>query len=75
MQLYSNVNGDSGVVSYEIGAGSITVRFERGGVYLYTDASAGPHHITEMQRLAQAGHGLNTYINRHVRHKFAEKLA
>lgn len=75
MPLYKDINGDSGVQSYEIGDGSITVHFERGGSYLYTNASAGAHHISEMQRLAQAGDGLNAYINRHVRKNYAQKLA
>lgn len=75
MPLYKDINGDSGVQSYEIGDGSITVHFERGGSYLYTNASAGADHIVEMQRLAQIGDGLNAYINKYVRKNYAQKLA
>ncbi|TWG89409.1 hypothetical protein L599_004400000020 [Luteimonas sp. J16] len=75
MPLYKDINGDSGVQSYEIGDGSIIVQFERGGSYLYTNASAGADHIAEMQRLAQIGDGLNAYINKYVRKNYAQKLA
>jgi hypothetical protein len=74
MQPYKDIGGDSGVNAYEIGEGSITVDFEHGGSYLYTNSSAGVEHIVEMQRLAQAGEGLNAYINKHVRKAYAQKL-
>ncbi len=74
MPQYKDINGDSGVESYEIGEGSITVHFERGGSYLYTNASAGQNCIEEMHRLAKNGDGLNAYINRHVRKNYASKL-
>lgn len=75
MPLYRDINGDSGVRAYELGDGTITVHFEKGGSYVYTNASAGAHHIVEMQRLAQLGDGLNAYINKHVRKNYASKLA
>jgi len=37
MQLYENLNGDSGVVSYETGPDFIWVQFIEGEPYLYTD--------------------------------------
>lgn len=74
MPLYKDINGDSGVHSYEIGEGSITVHFEKGGSYLYTNTSAGAERIAEMQRLAELGDGLNAYINKYVRKKYASKL-
>lgn len=74
MEHYKNLGGDSGVVSYEIGPGSITVQFKDGYVYLYTDQSAGAASIAEMQRLAKAGQGLNSFINRAVKKGYARKL-
>lgn len=74
MPQYKDINGDSGVESYEIGEGSITVHFERGGSYVYTNTSAGQDCIQEMQRLARNGDGLNTYINKHVRKNYYKKL-
>ena len=74
MQPYKDIAGDSGVSAYEIGKGSITVAFQHGGTYLYTNRSAGAKRIAEMQRLAESGEGLNTYINKHVHEAFERKL-
>ena len=75
MPQYRDINGDSGIHSYELGNGSITVQFDGGRSYLYTNASAGAGHILEMQRLAQLGDGLNSYINRHARKNYAQVLS
>lgn len=74
MEPYGNLSGNSGVVAYEIGRGSIAVEFREGRVYLYTDASAGAGNIAEMQRLARAGRGLSSFIARVVREAYAQKL-
>lgn len=74
MQRYRDIQADSGVAAYEIGPGSIAVRFHRGGTYLYDGRAPGAAHVAEMQRRARAGAGLNTYINQHVRGHFAAKL-
>lgn len=71
MERYKNLGGTSGVDSFEIGHGSITVRFKDGAHYLYTDASAGAPNILEMQRLARNGQGLNSFIMRRVRKAYA----
>lgn len=42
---------------------------------LYTYTSAGSHNIEEMKELATRGEGLNSFINRHVRKKYASKIA
>lgn len=73
MQAYANLSGNSGVASYEIGDGSITVGFVKGGTYLYTNASAGAQHIVQMQELANAGRGLSTYISQNVKKDYANK--
>lgn len=74
MQPYKNIGGDSGVHSYEIGSDSITVQFTDGAVYLYNYGSAGQHAVEEMKRLALSGDGLNSYINKHVKKRYASKL-
>lgn len=74
MQRYANRSGESGVVAYEIGAGSITVEFVGGDRYLYTDESAGVAKIAKMRELALAGRGLSTFISRQVRTAYACKL-
>ena len=75
MQRYRNIGGDSGVAAYELGPGSITVRFENDGTYLYDGSRPGASHVAEMRRLAQAGRGLATYINQFVRDNYADKLS
>lgn len=74
MEQYGNLGGDSGIAAYEIGPGSITIWFKDGAAYLYTNQSAGAANIAEMQRLARAGQGLNSYISRVVRKGYAQKL-
>ncbi len=68
-------DGDSGVAAYESGPDWIVIAFHRGGTYRYDDRHPGAEHVLEMQRLADAGDGLNTYINRHVRDDYAARIA
>ena len=74
MQRYKNHSGQSGVVAYDIDAGSITVQFRGGARYLYTEASAGAMNIAHMQRLAKAGLGLCTFISQVIRDQYARKF-
>ncbi|MDM8001213.1 MAG: hypothetical protein QUS33_14795 [Dehalococcoidia bacterium] len=74
MEPYKNLGGDSNVVAFEIGEGYIKVQFGDGSIYLYTDKSAGAANIAEMHRLARTGHGLNSFIQRVVRKRYAQKL-
>ena len=74
LKPYRTADGDSGVAAYECGPGWIHVRFRRGGTYRYDSGHPGAPHVVEMQRLAEAGDGLNTYINRYVRDDYAKRL-
>lgn len=74
MIRYKNLGGDSGVASYAIGADSIEVAFQDGSVYLYTYISTGREYIERMKVLAIAGRGLNAFINRYVKKRYAAKL-
>lgn len=74
MQRYTNRSGHSGIVAYELGPDSITVKFTGGDRYLYTADSTGVNHIARMHELAREGHGLSTYISQHVRERYARKL-
>lgn len=73
MERYENLNGDSGVVAYEIGPDFIRVQFADGAVYLYNFASTGSHNIEHMKQLARNGQGLNSFINTTVRKAYALK--
>jgi hypothetical protein len=74
MERYKNLGGNSNVVAYEIGEGAITVQFGDGSVYFYTNQSAGMANIKEMQQLAVAGQGLNSFIGRVVKKGYARKI-
>lgn len=74
MHRYRNLDGHSGVVAYELGEGSIRIRFVGGETYEYTDASSGAEHVRNMQILAQAGEGLATYVSKFVHDAYARKL-
>lgn len=74
MTPYRTAAGDSGIAAYACGPRWIDIRFQRGGTYRYDDRHPGRLHVLEMQRLAEAGDGLNTYINQHVRDDYAMKL-
>lgn len=72
MQRYSDVDRDSGVSAFEIRDTSIIISFHGSSkAYTYTYLSAGQHHVEQMKRLARAGEGLNAYINKNVKNKFA----
>lgn len=73
MQPYRDVDGDSGAVAYEMGADFMRVQFHDGSVYLYTTAVPGAQTLEQMKRLAQAGDGLNAYINKHVGRRYARR--
>lgn len=74
MVKYKNLSGSSGVVAYEVGEDSISIRFEDGDIYLYNYSSTGFRKIEEMKRLAGTGNGLATYINKNVKNKYAKKV-
>ncbi len=65
MKPYKDSNGDSGIIEYEYGDNWISLKIKYGGVYTYRSARVGATHIATMKRLADAGDGLNSYINTH----------
>jgi hypothetical protein len=73
-QYKKNNSGTSGVEFYEIENEDIIVQFIDGNIYRYSYKSAGVEAIEEMKRLAMAGKGLTTYINKYVKDKYESKL-
>jgi Zn/Cd-binding protein ZinT len=64
MLAYRSTGGkSSGVDAFKISPDSITVKFKNGANYLYTYTSAGKKIIELMKSLAQANHGLSTFIS------------
>ena len=74
MNIYTDRSGNSSVAKYEIGEDSITVEFSDGKVYLYDYQKPGLSHTEHMKRLAIAGEGLNSFINREVRNNYASRV-
>ena len=74
MERYNNLGGDSGIVAYEIGGDSIKVEFRDGSIYLYNYQSTGSSDVEHMKDLAIAGQGLNSFISKIVRKRYASKL-
>lgn len=73
MERYQDIDGDSGVVGYETGPDFIRVQFKDASIYTYTYASARTQNIEQMKQLAAAGDGLNAFINKYVKKKYAQK--
>lgn len=73
METYKNLGGDSGILYFEIGSDYIRVEFDDEAIYTYTYASAGEYNIEEMKKIATSGEGLNSFINKYVRKKYASK--
>ena len=74
MQRYQSSNINTGIIAYDILPDGVSIKFRDGSVNLYTIESTGKKHIAQMEKLAQKGEGLTTYINQHVRENYAEKL-
>ncbi len=75
MPRYANVGGKSGVDWYDVSPSAITVTFGDGAVYRYDHTRPGRAAVDRMKVLAAAGRGLNGYINRVVRDRYARRLA
>ena len=71
---YHNSSNNAGVTAYEPGADFIIVKFQDGRVYLYNHEVTGKTDIEQMKVLALNGEGLTTFINQHVKDKYAKRL-
>ena len=74
MDRYADRSGGSGVEAYRIEPDAIVVRFADGATYRYSVASCGTAAVADLHRLAEAGDGLNRYINAHVHDRFEARL-
>ena len=71
---YANLNGNSNVISFEIGSDYIDVTFGDYSTYRYSYSSAGRYNVEEMKRLAYRGYGLNSYIMRNCRYDYERRF-
>lgn len=71
MQVYRDINHDSGVRGYDIGDADITVWFNgTAKSYTYSYANAGAENVEAIKRLAENGDGLNAFIKKIVNSKY-----
>ncbi len=74
MPPYQSRSRNSGVIAFNLAENSIELEFRDGSRYLYNATQPGPKAVATMQQLALAGAGLTTFVNRHVRDRYAAKL-
>lgn len=68
MEIYKDLNNDSGVRGYEIYPTYITIWFDgTSKAYNYSYRKAGEVHVEKMKLLAKGGDGLNLYIMKNVK--------
>ena len=73
MQKYSGQIRRGGAVAFEIGPESIDVEFSSGWIYRFTYERPGALRVERMKELALAGHGLSTFISRHVKNRYESR--
>ena len=73
MKRYKNLGGNSGIVAYESGEDFIRVKFSDSSIYRYNYTKPGPNEVERMKQLAEKGHGLNSFISRVIRKRYAAK--
>ena len=73
MQQYGGHSRKHGVRAFEIQADAIDVEFTSGWVYHFTYQKPGQPRVERMKQLAESGHGLSTFINKHVRNRFESR--
>ena len=71
---YRNQGGHSSVVAYALLPDGLAVQGIDGMVYMYTHDCPGRRHVARMKALAREGHGLGTYITRHIGNRFSARL-
>ncbi len=76
MEKYKNLSGKSEVNTFEIDSedDAITVKFKTDGTYVYNYQSTGASNIEKMKTLALKGKGLNSFISRFVKQRYAKRL-
>ena len=65
MEAYKDLDGDSGILGYEISPTAIEIQFRGGMCYLYTHQKTGQANVEHMKKLALSGEDLNAFINTH----------
>ena len=70
MRHYGAHTRQHGVLAFEVQPDAIDVEFTSGWVYRFSYEKTGALRVERMKQLAESGHGLSTFINRHVRNRY-----
>ena len=70
MRHYGAHTRKHGVSAFEVQLDAIDVEFTSGWVYRFSYEKTGALRVERMKQLAESGHGLSTFINRHVRNRY-----
>lgn len=70
MRQYGGHIRKHGVFAFEIQPDAIEVEFTSGWIYRFSYEKTGAPRVEQMKKLAEAGTGLSTFINRHVRNRY-----
>jgi hypothetical protein len=73
MTQYGGHPRKHGVLAFEIQPDAIDVEFTSGWIYHFSYQKTGETRVERMKALAESGHGLSTFINKHVRNRFASR--
>jgi hypothetical protein len=73
MTPYGGHTKKHGVLSYDIKEDAIDVEFTSGWVYHFSYSKPGAPRVEHMKQLAESGHGLSTFINKHVKNRFESR--
>ena len=73
MRQYGANHKKHGVQAFEIGPDSIDIEFSSGWIYRFSYQKPGQPRVEKMKALAESGHGLSTFINKHVKNRFESR--
>jgi len=73
MRQYGEHTRKHGVRGFEIQEEAIDVEFTSGWIYHFSYQKPGAPRVEHMKQLAESGHGLSTFINKHVRNRFESR--
>ena len=73
MRQYGGNAKKHGVTAFEIGPDSIDVEFTSGWIYHFSYQKPGQPRVERMKQLAESGHGLSTFISKHVKNRFESR--
>ena len=73
MRHYGAHKRKHGVLAFETQPDAIDVEFTSGWVYRFSYEKTGAPRVERMKQLAESGHGLSTFISKHVKNRYESR--